>query len=345
MRILLLSLTTVVILSGCNSLYNKSVQLGPAKEGTSNHALLMDIKQRTVITGVRTTTKTVGSDKQKVTTVETCAEPSPDAMSAVGQSLSMALETKPGQTLELANSISESAAFTGLRTQSIQLLRDGWYRICEGHMNGSIDTDQYELLARRFQRYTVAILAIEQITGAVKSAPAPVILTSTANAQISRDIRKLMDDLKSYQGDLAIAQKAKAEEEEKDEADQNKEKIQDLESEITMLESVIEDIKKAITESQGLMAASSAAGSAKTGGSQSGANDKSRSEAIKAVREITKQVLNTNDLPALCIGRMLKLGDNQILPEPWMTACTEAFKREEYQVKSSDLAEALGVGQ
>ncbi|MGQ7299678.1 hypothetical protein [Marinobacter nauticus] len=343
MKTLFLSLTTVVILSGCSSLYNKSVQLGPAKEGTSNHALLMDIKQRAVITGVRTTTKTEGSEKKPVTTVETCAEPSPDAMSAVGQSLSVALETKPGQTLELANSMSESAAFTGLRTQSIQLLRDGWYRICEGHLNGSIGDSQYELLARRFQRYTVAILAIEQITGAVKVAP--VVLTSTANAQISRDVRKLMDDLKAYQEDLATASEAKTKEEEKDEADQDKDKIKELKSEITMLESVIEEVKKAITESRGLMAATSASGNAQTGSSQSVSNDNSRSEAIKAVREITKQVLNTNDLPALCIGKMLKLGAGEILPEPWMTACKEAFKREEYQVKYSELSKGLEVEQ
>ena len=43
----------------------------------------------------------------------------------------------------LGASSSETSASIGLRTQTITLLRDGLYRLCEAYMNGAVDEIQY----------------------------------------------------------------------------------------------------------------------------------------------------------------------------------------------------------
>src|SRR3546814_5555877 len=69
-----------------------------------------------------------------VTGVQTCALP----ISAKGG--------YPGKASgELAFAMQDGAAFTGIRTQSIQLLRDFGYRLCESYMSGAISAAQYDL--------------------------------------------------------------------------------------------------------------------------------------------------------------------------------------------------------
>ena len=69
--------------------------------------------------------------------------------------------------------MSEAAANIGLRTQTIQTLRDGFYRVCEAYMNG-LSQEQYSIMLRRFQTNMIALLAIEQLTGSVKGGDAVV---------------------------------------------------------------------------------------------------------------------------------------------------------------------------
>lgn len=112
-----------------------------------------------------------------------CAEPSPDALSALAASQSLNVAGKEVTVGESFN-IAESAASIGLRTQSIQLLRDHMYRLCESYQNGAINAAMYQLLHRRFQTTMVGILAIEQLTGTVR-APAVVLggSSSLGNAE------------------------------------------------------------------------------------------------------------------------------------------------------------------
>lgn len=98
-----------------------------------------------------------------------CAEPSPDALSAIAASGSLGLTAKDKLSLNQSGSLAESAASIGLRTQSIQLMRDAMYRVCEGYLSGALSEGSFETLNRRFQSSMVAILAIEQLTGAVKA--------------------------------------------------------------------------------------------------------------------------------------------------------------------------------
>ncbi|MGE0742094.1 MAG: hypothetical protein AB7O98_12190 [Hyphomonadaceae bacterium] len=63
--------------------------------------------------------------------------------------------------------LSQSAASIGIRTPSIQLLRDGMYRLCEAHQNGAIDDRDYQRMLSQYQQMVVGLVAIEQLTGTV----------------------------------------------------------------------------------------------------------------------------------------------------------------------------------
>jgi hypothetical protein len=120
-----------------------------------------------------------------------CAEPSPDAVSALAASLGANVSAKVpflqgGQTLtpeaQLAfqHAVAEQVAYVGVRNSTIQLLRDGLYRACEAYMNGAIGDFGYSLILANYGRLMVALLTAEgltrpQFTGAT-------ILTSQANA-------------------------------------------------------------------------------------------------------------------------------------------------------------------
>ena len=144
---------------------------------------LIDIKQRAIFVLKKATPS---GD------VIVCAEPSPDSLSAYAAEIAAKAELPNGVAAQLSGAFQESASFTGLRTQSIQLLRDSQYRICEAYMNGAISTSQYDLLARRYQKQTVALLAIEQLTGAFRSPSVTVNTIGSAEAarSISRHARR-----------------------------------------------------------------------------------------------------------------------------------------------------------
>ena len=151
------SVMALIILQGCASMthYNKSQPMNfrsyPGQVVTS-----LDAKQRVVLSN------------HTRDGIAACAEPSPDALSA----LAATQEGSFGNgsvNAGLNASLQEQAASIGLRTQSIQLMRDAMYRLCEGYLSNSLDPMSFETLHRRFQNTMVAILAIEQLTGTVKA--------------------------------------------------------------------------------------------------------------------------------------------------------------------------------
>jgi hypothetical protein len=106
---------------------------------------MIDVKQRAIIAST-----TRGADGNSNTVV--CAEPSPDALSAFASEFAAEADVPEVVTARLVAAMQESSSFVGLRTQSIQLLRDGLYRLCEGYMNGSLTAAQYDILMRRYQK-------------------------------------------------------------------------------------------------------------------------------------------------------------------------------------------------
>lgn len=98
-----------------------------------------------------------------------CAEPSPDALQVLSMALAAEVtDPRSGATGRLAGSSSEGALSIGLRTQTIQLLRDGMYRLCEGYFNSAMNGPSFKTAHLRYQDAMVALLAIEQLTGAAR---------------------------------------------------------------------------------------------------------------------------------------------------------------------------------
>jgi hypothetical protein len=164
----------------------------------SGESLSLDAKQRLVLA----TYKGGKSGNRKIV----CAEPSPDAFSASSASAAAsAAFTFPtllpgGQTGTdggqpkttsgsggIAAARGESAASIGMRTQTIQLLRDGLYRACEAYMNGAIDQHQYNIILLNIDKLMVTLLGIDAIGGTPK---APAVSIVAAAPQVNTSSNK-----------------------------------------------------------------------------------------------------------------------------------------------------------
>lgn len=146
----------------------------------NSNGALIDIKQRAIVVAKK-------FDEQNHPILKVCAEPSPDAFSAYAAEL-VAQGTLPqGEAIKLAGASQEGSAFVGLRTQTIQLLRDELYRLCEDYING--DTDgEHQVKQRRMQRQMVAMLAIEQLTGVIKAPP--ITINTQGSAEVGRSLEE-----------------------------------------------------------------------------------------------------------------------------------------------------------
>lgn len=164
-------LLSILSFSACASVgnlaaVNKKETLGSGLNGKgfAPAGVFIDAEQRAVLSNRRI-------DKTKDTRV-VCAEPAPDALSAIAAQAGVSV-SDISNAVSAEGGVSEAAANIGLRTQTIQTLRDGFYRVCEAYMNG-LSEEQYAIMLRRFQTNMIALLAIEQLTGAVKGGDAVV---------------------------------------------------------------------------------------------------------------------------------------------------------------------------
>ena len=156
-------------LSGCSS----GTIFKQSKLGDIN-VLSVDARQRLVLEGK------VGGKRI------VCTEPSPDAI--VAQAAEFAASgSSPlaGQVVnaKLAASSSETAASIGVRTETIQLLRDGYFRICEARLNGQIEEKEYVATLRFIDEFILTVVAIEALGGRV-AAPA-VLISANGKAIVS----------------------------------------------------------------------------------------------------------------------------------------------------------------
>lgn len=145
----------VVLLFGCSANYS-AIHRSEALDRT-DRLVTQDAKQKAILRQVRS----------EDGTLTTCIEPSPDALSVFAATASGNLTTPQQLTAAFGGTRSESGANIGLRTQTITILRDQGYRICEAFANSGISYIDYAQLLRRNQILTTASLAIEQLTGAV----------------------------------------------------------------------------------------------------------------------------------------------------------------------------------
>jgi hypothetical protein len=101
-----------------------------------------------------------------------CPEASPDALSAGGTSLDVS-GSQIGKLLSgfgLGASSAESTGSIGVRTQTITLLRELLTNTCLQRMGGPVD-ERYAESLRSIQVSALGMLAIEQLTGAVRAPP------------------------------------------------------------------------------------------------------------------------------------------------------------------------------
>lgn len=166
---------------------------------TDDDSVSIDAKQRIVIIAKKASPPASGAVSM------VCAEPSPDALSAMSAAMTASGSYKE-VSAQLAASFSETASNIGLRTQTIQLLRDGMYRACEAYMNGAITALEYSKEQRRYQILMAGLMAIEQLTGVVT--PKQVVLRGESAASAGTNLLQAQKNLNEATTSLRDTQKA-----------------------------------------------------------------------------------------------------------------------------------------
>jgi hypothetical protein len=185
----------VGLLSGCGA-NSRSIYRNSELDG-SDRFITTDAKQRGVLRQRRGTN---GS-------LVTCIEPSPDAFSVFAATASGNVDVVDKVTAAFGYGSAETGANIGLRTQTITVLRDQGYRICEAYANDSISDVDYQQMLRRNQVMTTAVLAIEQLTGAVVGASAAIAASGDLEIDQSA-VNAAAEKVATASGDVAKAQAA-----------------------------------------------------------------------------------------------------------------------------------------
>lgn len=143
------------------------------------HVLSVDARQRLVLQGER-------PDGHGGTRTVICAEPSPDAIVAQAAQFAAGANVPfgggQGSSGQLAGGFSEAAASIAMRTQTIQLLRDGYFRLCEAYLNGALDAKQYSRIVMFIDEFIATVVAIEALGGTVTTAPVSIGVNGIATA-------------------------------------------------------------------------------------------------------------------------------------------------------------------
>ncbi|MCG6577201.1 hypothetical protein EGM97_21115 [Pseudomonas sp. AF32] len=311
-----LSALMIMSIAGCANL-NSIYRTFDISRGESS---MSDIRQRAILVAPNetmtkkydSTGKFVSEEHIKKGTF-VCAEPSPDAMASLAYELA-AKGGYPGKASgELAFAMQDGAAFTGIRTQSIQMLRDFGYRLCESYMSGAISAAQYELLMRRFQKNTVALLAIEQLTGTIKAPP--VALTTSGRAEATKSLseqraerEKVSDRISALEAEKAAVDKKISDAKKADpqtntsEMDQTAsalaEKIKNLKDDRSVIDS-------AIAETKGVLADGETKVKIETTGMGSQRSEAHIQQIAKTVEGIVNNVVLSDDEQQLCMSALM----------------------------------------
>ncbi|EJN10829.1 hypothetical protein PMI42_05844 [Bradyrhizobium sp. YR681] len=154
-------------LAACDSVIHRIDNVGGVD------TLSIDAKQRMMLVGNRQSSH--GATPTRVT----CSEPSPDALVAKAAVLSananVAMPTGEGSgSGGLAGGMSESAASIGFRNHTVQMLRDGYFRLCEAYLNGALSRGRYEEMVANADTFMAVVSALE-VLGAQPVAPGVAI--------------------------------------------------------------------------------------------------------------------------------------------------------------------------
>lgn len=306
---------SVLALSGCgnfNSIYR-------THRFEADGSAIIDVKQRLVVVG-KGPTPTDGK-------VIACAEPSPDALSAYAAELAGSTTYAPGQTADLALAARESSSYVGLRTQSIQLLRDAAYRICEGYLNGILTAPQYDILMRRHQKIMVSLLAIEQLTAVVKVPAVTIDASSFAAAatrfEAEKKLAAIDADLNKKETLRSAAKTAKTD-------------TAVLDAEILELKQQRQLAEKTEGIASGVVVGGiSTANVAPTSSTQQTQNI--REIALVVQKIVDDIVMKSQDLRELCILNLLEGGGTAKQNKSLDPLCSEELNKERLSLANQDL--------
>ena len=287
----LLVMIPAIVIGGCGNFNSIHRDL----DISNGRGAIVDVKQRAII--VDTTTTPNGTVKDR----SVCAEPSPDALSAYAAEIAANLSKQGGGELGLALATQESASFIGLRTQTIQLLRDGMYRLCEARLNG-VSEGNYAHLMRRYQRNMVALMAIEQLSGVVKAPVVTISAESQASAaQSINSLRKAANEVASL-----IADKEKRFNELKAKttpSDAEKAELVKLEADIKELKVDKTSIDDAIRNARGLAAGGSLTANVVI--PPSAVQERVSAEIAAKIEALSSKILEQNDTPFMCFEYLM----------------------------------------
>ena len=318
-----------LLLSGCaewNSIYRK----GRLPNATEGGVYTVDAKQRHLV---------VVPDNNDRPQWRVCAEAAPDVFSAFASSFG-AQGNKDGGQLSLA--VAETAA-TIERTQTINMLRESFYRTCERYASGAINRPQFIIQAARDQRAMVTILAVEQLTGALRPKSTIIAPGGTAASTLSGErVASLISDYQTRL-DAATAElkaaKAKVDEAEedgglcKDEAKAGdcqalKTRLSEREKEVTdaqkALDNVVSLAKDLVSATTASTSGSSLQGSGVARSDLSGADLSTVSWAVTKIVSMA----NINEPLMACIAW---LTDKSGAGAEITTTCTEILKAQQQQ--------------
>ena len=183
------------LLTGCGGNFYSIFQ----PFSTRDTSVSIDAKQRIVVIAKKEGAPANGAASM------VCAEPSPDALSAMSAAMTASGSYRE-VSANLAASFSETASNIGVRTQTIQLLRDGMYRACEAFMNGATTPAEYAKEQRRYQILMGGLMAIEQLTGVIT--PKQVVLHGESAASAGTNLLQAQKNLDEARTQLKVAQKA-----------------------------------------------------------------------------------------------------------------------------------------
>ena len=307
-------LLAVMVLTGCASL-NSIHRTHDFKTGSA----IIDAKQRAII-----------AREDLKNGVLVCAEPSPDAMSAYAAELAGKVGVPNKVAAEFVGSFHEGSSFVGLRTQSIQLLRDESYRLCEAHMNGFISKEEYSILLRRQQRITVALLAIEQLTGAIR--PPNISINTKGVVELSKGVDELV--LQKEYKNKQIAAKKKEKENVDSSSEGSAELIKSIDNEIAELEKSRDSLVKGIENGRSMLA-SGAATAVVIGGEAMSPRSDDHIQAIAGYVDKIVEYTQTDDLGQMCVAHMQRV-DSGPLVDKCVSYLDTIVRQESARVKILD---------
>lgn len=327
-RVSTATLFAAILISGCanqNAVFRKR-----SVTGTDPTIFTMDAKQRNllVVPGdpVPVAAKVDGTTEAAPPYGKwrICAEASPDTFSALSTSAGADLGfgqsgTQTEAKAKAALAIAEAAG-TIERTQTINLLRESMYRTCERFMSGAIDKPTFVVQAGRDWRAMIAVLAIEQLTRAVRPSstvltPGGTAISITDPAEAVRKLQEAKDERTAAEAALkqinADAAKDCSTEpaEKKEECDKTKVKAAagkaDAEQRVKRAAEDVDDHRAALKLAAPETTAGTISGTSASGGGTNQISSGDIASVASTVQAIALKALNTNELELFCIQRLV----------------------------------------